>query len=142
MTKAEFDKLTFPSIYPVYVYVGEIFARKTNRTLLYGYTRDRQTWHVYLKDDLLHLYVYGNGYQHCVGFDVYGTSMQVLDLLPDKCLYPAACDYSFVNLLHSKGVNVRGLFTGWTGRDDMWEKSQPRQFYGEVYQENGDNLYG
>ena len=92
---------------------------KTNRTLLYGYTCERDTWHIYLKDCQIISVIYK-----------YRKQPERMDInsnyhyVPDKRLYPECCDYEFCKLLKEKGISLP--FTTWTDR------SEKLIYYGEV----------
>ena len=96
-----------------------------NRTLLYGYTCDRATFHVYLKDGKIHIVVYFNDYSSGVVkpkdmFEVIATSNK--DFVPDKRLYPEACDYHFCKLLKLRNIHLP--FTTWN------ENRAEQDYYG------------
>jgi hypothetical protein len=84
-----------------------------DRTLLYGYTCDRDTWHVYLQDNKIHTIVYNNRE------DEEPRELSVVDneqYVPNKRLYPECCDYEFCRILKDKGVFLP--FTTWSdGRE-------------------------
>lgn len=85
------------------------------RTLIYGYTCSRDTFHVYLAEDGIHLVVYdyhGLLAIHCRESE----GIPLDDCIPDKRVYPEACDYEFCLILKRAGVNIP--FTTWTeGRE-------------------------
>lgn len=75
-------------------------------TLLYGYNLDRKTVHVYAKDGQVHRVVYDFdgilfGYKNA---DTPGLVLS--DLVPDKRLYPGACDAAFCSQLMQSGVTL------------------------------------
>lgn len=80
-----------------------------DRTLLYGYTCARETFHVYLKNNEIHTVMYNNDYS---GDYKKPKDMRELtiksnyDYVPDKRLYPEACDYEFCKLLKERGINL------------------------------------
>lgn len=79
-----------------------------DRTLLYGYTCERKTFHTYLKDMEIHVVVYDVNYSgkpHPVGMkEIEVHSNQ--DYVPDKRLYPETCDYTFCKLLKRLGIEL------------------------------------
>ncbi|MFB5759054.1 hypothetical protein [Paenibacillus medicaginis] len=97
---------------------AEDLVNKNNRTLLYGYTSERDTWHVYLKDNEIHTIRYKDN--SCITMLVDCNSHYV----PDKRLYPERCDYEFCLLLKKNRVNLP--FTTWT------EDVEERDYYGMV----------
>lgn len=85
-----------------------------NKTLLYGYTCDRRTFHVYLKNKNIYVVIYENDYS--TGKARPKNMRQVIvhdnyDFVPDKRLYPERCDYHFCKLLKEKGIHLP--FTTW-----------------------------
>lgn len=73
-------------------------TNKKNRTLLYGFTCDRDTWHVYLFD--MNIYVCKYAY----GENPIDIGYICDEFVPDKRLYPARCDFEFCSLLKSRGI--------------------------------------
>lgn len=104
--------------------VSDLLNNK-NRTLLYGYTCSRETFHVYLKNNEIHTVMYNNDYS---GNYTKPKDMRELaiksnyDYVPDKRLYPETCDYEFCKLLKEKGINLP--FTGFN------EERSTQNFYG------------
>ena len=96
-----------------------------DRTLLYGYTCDRCTFHVYLKNMEIHTVIYDNDYSED---KIKPKNMREVciksnyDYIPDKRLYPEACDYQFCNLL--KNCNMNLPFTSFN------EERPIQDFYG------------
>lgn len=65
-----------------------------DRTLLYGYDCDRNTWHTFQKDGQLHKAVYlGSNREFIVKES--GDAFDARHLIPNKRLYPEACDFTF-----------------------------------------------
>lgn len=73
----------------------------SNRTLLFGYTCDRETWHVYIKDAMIYTVCY---YAAAPTLEINVTTDH--GYVPDKRLYPARCDYEFCCLLRERGVTL------------------------------------
>jgi len=94
---------------------------KFDRTLLYGYTCDRYTWHVYLKEGEIHTVMYMDKKDIQ---EIQVTSNK--GYIPDKRLYPERCDFEFCSLLKSLGCSLP--FTIWK----ELPSNQRRQFYGET----------
>jgi len=102
---------------------SEMLADRAPRTLAYGYTCDRNTFHVYLGDDgFIHKVVYSYDNELLV-HRTESDSLGLDECVPDKRLYPEACDYDFCLLLHAGGVNLP--FTTWS------EGRRPAQYYGK-----------
>jgi hypothetical protein len=95
---------------------------KTDRTLLYGYTCDRDTFHVYLKDGLLHRIIYSR--KNLISHE-FGESIDVELLIPNKRTYPETCDFDFcmkLEVISDHGVT----FTTYNS------EREEKQFHGEV----------
>lgn len=107
---------------------------KDDRTLLYGYTYNRDTWHVYLKDGEIVTVVYG--YKRAPARVKVATNG---GYMPSKRLYPECCDFEFCNLLKEKGVYLP--FAKWdelrTGR-----RESSVIYYGEILKQNVSFLQG
>lgn len=115
MTKEMFEKLKQYSSALALLDVHHLSPYVYNKTLLYGYTCDRETFHVYLKDKEIFVVIYNNDYatgkarpKNMRRINV--TSNQ--DYVPNKRLYPERCDYNFCQLLKEKGIDLP--FTTWT----------------------------
>lgn len=112
MKKQEFEALATLSAQPRPT-LPEALTDSTARTLLYGYTCERATWHVYLDaQGVLHKVVYvGNKLllTHASGI------IPDLGLIPDKRLYPEDCDEEACALLIKAGCNLP--FTTFTEKD-------------------------
>lgn len=77
------------------------------RTLLYGYTCGRDTFHVYLKDGLIHRLVYSTAGNEItiVEYD-YFRAWDAHRLVPDKRVYPDSTDLLMARLLKDAGIDV------------------------------------
>lgn len=100
LTREEFELVR--NIEPIsYKLTIEDLEDKSDRTLLYGYTSDRYTWHVYVRDYEIVTIVYG-----------FGELVEVLDIeedkhyVPNKRLYAECCDFEFCTLLAERGVHL------------------------------------
>jgi hypothetical protein len=82
---------------------------REDRTLLYGYTVERTTWHVYLKDGLIHRIEYRSDAKgpYMVGV-CHGVQKAWAPrrLLPDKRAYPERTDYQFARLCRDAGCRI------------------------------------
>jgi len=97
------------------------------RTLLYGYTLDRDTHHVYVMGGEIHRLIfntYTNVLKHASG------SIDVLDLVPTKRLYPERCDFTFCHLL--KGM---GVYLPFTTFDHSWSQPIGQTFAGYTHED-------
>lgn len=97
---------------------GRELKDQSNRTLMYGYTVDRLSVHVYLKDGVLHQLTYTGlrrtseheGFacatvSHRDESSVYFAG-DLSMWLPSQRAYPEQCDFEFCSLLASAGVEV------------------------------------
>lgn len=85
--------------------VVEVDPDKGNRTLLFGYTVERDTFHVYLLDGTLHRVIYrggATGREGAVLDHVAGESLGVNALYPNKRAYPESTELAFVTLLSTR----------------------------------------
>lgn len=97
---------------------------QSERTLIYGYTCDRSTFHVYIRHNRIFVIVYKTG-EEAREINVSTNN----DYIPDKRIYPEACDYEFCKRLVEAGCNLP--FTAWD--DDR--KVEP--YYGRVILDGG-----
>ena len=122
MNKKQFNKLIQKTVKPMMFSATDLINKK-DRTLLWGYTLDRNSFHVYLKCGKIHLYVYSYDEKEILKSES-GFEMDVEKLIPSKRVYPEASDYEFCKKLLDMGINIP--FTIFTGD---WEE---RQFYGAI----------
>lgn len=104
MERKEFYKLTNK---PIAITVDDLDDARS-RTLLYGYTCDRCTFHLYLMDEEFFTFIYKENsdhfFKHGGTIDMERTNSTML--VPDKRLYPECCDYDFCNLLQQRGIGL------------------------------------
>ena len=109
MNKNEFEALDQIKAQPRATLPGAL-TDKSPRTLLYGYTCNRHTWHVYLDPKgILHRVVYDHNnllLGHLEG------GIEDRALVPDKRLYPEDCDLEACTALLRAGCNLP--FTSYT----------------------------
>ncbi|MGX5608911.1 hypothetical protein ACWKTZ_21300 [Bacillus cereus] len=119
MNKHEFEKLNKIQKEKEHVLTIDDLTNKEDRTLLYGYTCEKETWHVYVKNNTIYTVV-----------NPYGNNVEYVEIelnqeyVPDKRLYPERCDFEFCSLLKQKGIYLP--FTTW--QDDIKEET----YYGKV----------
>lgn len=111
-----------------------------NQTLLYGYTCDRDTFHVYLKDGHIHRTIYKST-SDVVSHVDFGRECDATQLVPDKRVYPAPTSFAFARTLIRKGVPVP--FTTWD--NDMAKRVTEHyntvgcgDFYGKILEDFSD----
>lgn len=129
MTQKEYDILEAANKKDE-VISAKMLTNTTDRTLLYGYTCARETFHVYLKNNEIHTIVYIDDYS--------GASRQPKNIreilvssnyeyIPDKRLYPETCDYEFCKLLKERNISLP--FTAYNEDRDV------QDFYGFVLED-------
>lgn len=118
MTKKEFEILESWALV-----TGKDLSNSEDRTLLYGYTFNRETYHVYLKDGEIHAIVY-EGFHLVKEMNVKDN----FDYGSCKRLYPAKCDYEFCQLLRERQVSLPFSF---------WEEpvDEPLPYYGSILED-------
>lgn len=79
------------------------FAEGGDRTLVYGYTVERYTFHVYLLGGMIHRYVTDGPVTVSYSCD---TEIEPGAVIPNKRAYPERCDYSFMRAVHGMGEPV------------------------------------
>ena len=110
MTKEWFDKLnTLFNEEANLIRADQLRPYLYNKTLLYGYTCEKETFHVYIKDKQIYVVVYNT---ECLNGKPVPKNMRQIkvkvnqDYVPDKRLYPERCDYNFCVLLKEKGIDL------------------------------------
>lgn len=103
MNQSEFEKLQNLHACPETVSIHEL-KNKSERTLLFGYTNNRDTFHVYVDGLKLHKVIYNH--QNEIIFYETGEELKLITIVPDKRLYPEACDFEFCSLLKTKSVSL------------------------------------
>ena len=96
-----------------------------DRTLLYGYTTERKTWHVYQQGGLLHRVIY-IGSNPGFEFTEVAEKIDARHLIPNKRLYPEACDFIFCWELNRRDIHLP--FTNFGGTKFDLNK----QFHGRI----------
>lgn len=107
-------------------------VNRSNRTLLYGYTCERQTWHVYLRNGEIIVVQYNQEYSRGKPAPKNMERISVKSscgFIPDKRLYPERCDYEFCRILKEKGYDLP--FTTWSEHP-----ISEQEYYGFILDEN------
>jgi hypothetical protein len=102
-----------------------------DRTLLYGYMVNRQTFHVYFQNGAIHVLLTTYGRDEPA--DYYASAFPLVStLVPSKRVYPESTDADFVRLLAQRGADVPLL-----PFDELrYGKVKDLTFHGETW-ENG-----
>lgn len=113
----QYEQLRFPEEDPQVIKLSEL-SNRSFRTLAYGYTSDRATWHLYLnKQRQFVLIVYRLGYEERFEAPEYVVSydeeLPIRDIFSDLSrevqavrLYPESCDFEFMKKLQYMGVEL------------------------------------
>ena len=116
MDKNQFESLENPPRLTERVTAG-FLQDQTPRTLIYGYSTARDTFHLYLAEDGIHLVVY-DYHKLQLQHKHENEGIRFSECVPDKRVYPEACDYEFCTMLLQAGMNIP--FTAWTdGRKEQ-----------------------
>jgi hypothetical protein len=137
MTPTEFEELKSASRSPAVICAAQL-TNKTPRTLVYGYTLERQAFHVYLgHDGVIHVLVYRDLHtrDESPRFLVLSHSgPEGLETksnhryLPSKRAYPESCDLEFCKLLQETDAKIS--FTSFTEGGDERRKEVHSGFAG------------
>lgn len=126
MTKNGYERINDYSERAKKVIDAYYLRNQEDRTLLYGYTCERLTWHVYLKDGVIHTITYNQTFEN-EGVNAHQiTEIDIKDnkdYVPNKRVYPALCDFEFCMLLRQNGVDIP--FT-------TYEEKPNKKFYGVI----------
>lgn len=82
----------------------DCLANKAPRTLLYGYTLERDSWHVYLDENGKILTV-KYGYGEDAPIKQINVSWNE-EYIPSKRLYAEKCDFEFCSLLKQRNISL------------------------------------
>lgn len=129
MKKEWFEKLDqIDKVKEVIIALPELRPYIYDRTLLYGYTCDRKTFHVYLKNQKVYTVIYERDFS--VGGNRPKNMHEVVirsnrDYIPDKRVYPEMSDFHFCKCLKERGIDIP--FTTWVGGE--YEPNE-KGFYG------------
>lgn len=140
MRKEWFDRLNqFDYEQANIIYAHDLRPYLYNKTLLYGYTCERKTFHVYIKNEQIYVVVYDTEYSRGIPTPKNMRQISVTsnhDYVPDKRLYPERCDYNFCKLLKEKGVQLP--FTTWSEPVEI-DLEDPRYPYYGFTLEDAEN---
>ena len=131
MTRNGFEKLQqFNKEVEELICVEDLSPYIYNKTLLYGYTCERKTFHVYLKNREIYTVVYENDYSTGEAKPKNMKQIKVSsnhDFVPDKRIYPERSDYNFCRALKEKGIELP--FTNYDDTTNFETRSGTR-YYG------------
>ena len=96
---------------------------RSDGTLLYGYDCNRNTYHMYLKNEEFNIFIYTS--EKVIFYNNYKDKLPIDQrLLPNKRLHPERCDYEICKLLKDEGIHLP--FTKYN------EEIVVKQYYGRV----------
>lgn len=125
MNEAQFKALQGETVQPKRL-SASMLIQQDPRTLIWGYDTDRNSFHVYLgADNLLHIVRYSfEGFllEHLTEEDA-----DLSDYVPNKRVYPDACDFEFCQLLKSVEVDIP--FTSFS------PNREPAAYHGKMLEE-------
>jgi hypothetical protein len=126
VNKEEFETVQAGIDFALMIYASDFTG--PDRTLLYGYTCDRDTFHVYLKDSYIHRLVYT--YDGEVKEYAWHKAWHPTRMVPDKRVYPHATDAAMAKRLNAAQVDVPYL-----PFDEEADLREGKQFYGLTKEE-------
>lgn len=115
---------------PEYVAMASDFSG-SDKTLLYGYTCEKKSWHIYKKDGLLHKLVYGYP-AFFISYDA-RESFILSDLIPDKRVFPECTDFHLAKMFLAASIDVPYL--PFDNNAHLRDSQLARTFYGLVREE-------
>lgn len=126
MNKTQYEVLTTIVSPEASMAQAKALYDQSPRTLVYGYTTDKNTFHVYLADGKIHKVVYGYP-DKLLEHKTQDANLLFEECAPNKRMYPEACDFEFCSLLRRHGVHLP--FTTWN------DKRERAAFYGKQLEE-------
>lgn len=96
---------------------------KSDRTLLYGYDSDRETYHTYIKNEEIITVRYAYNDKPVIAYVPYGKD----HYLQLKRIYPEKSDYEFCKLLVERGHKLPFV--------PFSEREKYKQYYGKVIED-------
>jgi hypothetical protein len=111
------------------------FEDQTERTLLYGYTLERETVHVYMKNGLIHKVVYTPS--RMVDATVVSIESKkewyAQDLVPSEKAYPESTDSEFASLMLELRLDRAISFASYSKKD--CDRRALKKFAGGIIEE-------
>ena len=133
MTEDEYNKLKTERTGggPQPVDLASMLQNKADRTLIWGYTPEKDSFHVYLQDQTIVRLVFA--YKAAVPKEMEaGTEYFPATMVPAKRVYAEASDAEFCGLLRRLGVDFS--FAPFN------PERAPKQFHGETLEDFGMSL--
>ncbi len=133
MTEEECNKLETITVadVPFSLRVGMFSMDEADRTLLFGYDHERVTWHLYIRNHDIFLHRY-SPLQDTIDLINVSTTTRMRSVLqaaiiPNKRLYPEACDFEFC-----QWVKLQGLTLTFTTYGSLARSRNENGYYGEI----------
>jgi hypothetical protein len=125
LNEAQYEELRNTPAHPQRL-SASMLIRHDPRTLIWGYDTDRNSFHVYIAmDDVLHIVRYT--FEGFLLGDLTEDDAELRDYVPNKRVYPEACDFEFCQLLKSVDVDIP--FTNFNSN------REPAVYHGKLLEE-------
>lgn len=109
------------------IYVSD-FKNRNDRTLIFGYTVEKYSFHVYLKNNMLHICIY-NDQNKIIYYDT-SEYFNVDHLSPSKRSYPESFDEEFLKIALDK-TDIWS-FNPTKYDNSRYERVKDVQFHGKI----------
>jgi len=83
-----------------------MLANRNDRTLVFGYDVDRNTFHLFIRGGELRKVVYRNQGEEADILSFASGEFAPAECVPNKRVYPERCDFEFCHLVAERGVMV------------------------------------
>lgn len=91
--------------------IGVLDVGYQERTLAYGYTVDRHSWHLFIRSRKICCLIYD--FEERAIFDLAGYRLPAELCMPDSCIYPESVDLKFAKRMRELGFELP--FKNWAG---------------------------
>lgn len=128
MTPDQLTALREMTARPQTIAAGELRDYWRDRTLAYGYTVDRDTWHCYLRASNIYVVRYTGSDRPRSDIEILtsGPEVEAVRCRPNKRVYPESVDFEFARVLAGRGVDLPYA----TFSDMTLEGRKTRPFWG------------
>jgi hypothetical protein len=99
---------------------------RQERTLVYGYTLERETFHVYVRGGEIHVHIYN--YKGETLGHIHGDELPAEMLRPSKRAYPERTEYAFAQYMKSIGHPL--TFTNFN--QEKYDENIFATYYGKI----------
>lgn len=115
MNREQYEAYRAADIRPQEIHISDLGPEEG--TLAYGYDTDRNTWHIYVMDNELHVLIYwpqrvGQEHRYHTLRYLHGEAIPAEMMSPNKRVYPDTVDPKFAELMRRLGspLNFIGMF--------------------------------